>query len=227
MLDGVVSMNDRSAQPKTLFDKIWDRHEIHRSDDGPSLLYVDRDFIHEGSFHAFNDLRRRGLNVARPDQVFGIPDHYVPTGGRTAEEAATPELARMIETFDTNMKWAKVNYFPLHDERQGIVHVVGPEQGITQPGFVVVCSDSHTSTHGAVGAIAFGIGQSENAHVLATQTLWQRRPKVMRIYIDGTRHAGVSAKDIILAIIGQIGAGGATGYAIEYAGPVIEAMSME
>src|SRR5690606_27947492 len=116
---------------------------------------------------------------------------------------------------------------PLHDERQGIVHVVVPEQGITQPGFVVVCSDSRTSTHGAVGAIAFGIGQSENAHVLATQTLWQRRPKVMRIYIDGTRHAGVSAKDIILAIIGQIGAGGATGHAIEYAGPVIEAMSIE
>lgn len=220
-------MNVRSDGPKTLFDKIWNRHEIHRSQEGPSLLYVDRDFIHEGSFHAFNDLRRRGLTVAKPQQVFGVPDHYVPTVGRTAQDAATPELARMIETFETNMKWSKANYFPLHGAQQGIVHVVGPEQGITQPGFVVVCSDSHTSTHGAVGAIAFGIGQSENAHVLATQTLWQRRPKVMRLYIEGKRNTGVSAKDIILAIIGRIGAGGATGYAIEYAGPVIEAMTME
>lgn len=220
-------MNIRHDGPRTLFDKIWDRHEIHRSEAGPSLLYVDRDFIHEGSFHAFNDLRRRGLSVARPRQVFGVPDHYVPTVGRRAEDAATPELARMIETFDTNMKWSKVNYFPLDGAEQGIVHVVGPEQGITQPGFVVVCSDSHTSTHGAVGAIAFGIGQSENAHVLATQTLWQRRPKVMRIFIDGQRGRGVTAKDVILAIIGKIGAGGATGYAIEYAGPVIEAMTME
>src|SRR5690606_29511823 len=150
-----------------------------------------------------------------------------PTAGRSAEAAATPELRQMIETFDRNMKWAGVNHFPLDDDRQGIVHVVGPEQGITLPGFIVVCSDSHTSTHGALGAIAFGIGQSENAHVLATQTLWQRRPKVMRINVTGSRGHGVTAKDVILSIIGMIGAGGATGYAIEYAGPVVEAMSME
>lgn len=214
-------------QPRTMFDKIWDRHEIHRTDHGMSLLYVDRDFVHEGSFHAFEDLRRRGLGVARPDQVFGLPDHYVPTRSRSASGAATPAIAHMIDTFDRNMKWSQAQYFPLGDVRQGIVHIVGPEQGITLPGFIVVCSDSHTSTHGALGAIAFGVGQSENAHVLATQTLWQRRPKVMRIHVAGKRGRGVSAKDVILAIIERIGAGGATGYAIEYTGPVIKAMSVE
>jgi 3-isopropylmalate/(R)-2-methylmalate dehydratase large subunit len=212
---------------KTMFDKIWDRHVIVAREDGPSLLYIDRDIIHEGSFHAFADLRRRGLEVRSPRQVFGIPDHYVPTRSRRAEGAATPELTRMIEKFDENMNWGKVNYFPLADVRQGIVHVVGPEQGITLPGLTVVCSDSHTSTHGALGAIAFGIGQSENAHVMATQTLWQVKPKVMRIRVTGKRAPGVSAKDVILAIIAHIGSSGATGYAIEYAGSVIEDMSIE
>lgn len=213
--------------PRTMFDKIWDRHVIIARENGPSLLYIDRDIIHEGSFHAFADLRRRGLSVRSPKQVFGIPDHYVPTRSRSSAGAATPEIARMIDQFDENMSWGGVNNFPLSDPRQGIVHVVGPEQGITLPGLTVVCSDSHTSTHGALGAIAFGIGQSENAHVMATQTLWQVRPKVMRISVTGKRAPGVSAKDIILAIIGRIGSAGATGYAIEYAGPVIEALSIE
>lgn len=216
-----------AVAPRTMFDKIWDRHVITTHQDGPSLLYIDRDIIHEGSFHAFADLRRRGVRVRSPKHVFGIPDHYVPTRARSSAGAATPEIARMIDKFDDNMQWSGVNHFALSDPRQGIVHVVGPEQGITLPGLIVVCSDSHTSTHGALGAIAFGIGQSENAHVMATQTLWQIRPKVMRITVTGRRAPGVSAKDIILAIIGQIGAAGATGHAIEYAGPVIEALSIE
>jgi len=219
--------NGAVSVAKTMFDKIWDRHVIIAREDGPSLLYIDRDIIHEGSFHAFADLKRRNLHVRSPRQVFGIPDHYVPTRARTSAGAATPEIARMIDQFDENMTWGKVNYFPLIDQRQGIVHVVGPEQGVTLPGLTVVCSDSHTSTHGALGAIAFGIGQSENAHVMATQTLWQVKPKVMRIRVTGERAAGVSAKDIILAIISHIGSSGATGYAIEYAGPVIEALSIE
>ena len=219
--------HDSVSHPRTLFEKIWDRHVIVDNPQGPSLLYIDRDIIHEGSFHAFGDLRRRNLKVACPKQVFGIPDHYVPTRGRTAQEAATPEITQMITTFDDNMAWSGVNHFSLSDPRQGIVHVVGPEQGITLPGLIIVCSDSHTSTHGALGAIAFGIGQSENAHVMATQTLWQVRPKVMRITVTGHRSAFVTAKDIILAIIGKMGASGATGYAVEYAGPVIESLSIE
>jgi 3-isopropylmalate/(R)-2-methylmalate dehydratase large subunit len=216
-----------AAAPLTMFEKIWNRHVILERENGPSLLYVDRDFIHEGSFHAFADLRRRGLNVRLPKQVFGLPDHYVPTRSRTSEGAASPEIAKMIAQFDTNMAWGGVRNFPLSDLRQGIVHVVGPEQGFTLPGLIVVCSDSHTSTHGALGCIAFGIGQSENAHVMATQTLWQVKPKVMRINVDGKRPPGTSAKDIILAIIAKIGASGATGYAIEYAGSVIRALSIE
>ncbi len=213
--------------PRTLFDKIWQSHEIVANEHGPSLLYIDRDIIHEGSFHAFADLRRRGLTVRSPRQVFGVPDHYVPTSSRVSSGAATPEIARMIDQFDQNMDWSGVNHFRLNDKRQGIVHVTAPEQGMVLPGFIVVCSDSHTSTNGALGALAFGIGQSENAHVMATQTLWQIKPKVMRITVHGERQAHVSAKDVILAIIAQIGAAGATGYAIEYAGPVVEAMSIE
>ncbi len=215
------------VRAQTMFDKIWHRHVILKHDQGPSLLYIDRDLIHEGSFHAFDDLRRRGLRVRSPAQVFGVPDHYVPTRSRSAAEAATPEIARMIDQFDDNMQWSGVRSFPLTNTRQGIVHVVGPEQGITLPGLIVVCSDSHTSTNGALGAIAFGIGQSENAHVMATQTLWQTKPKVMRINVGGQRAFGVSAKDIILAIIAQIGASGATGYAIEYVGPIIQSLSIE
>ncbi|UOD50005.1 3-isopropylmalate dehydratase large subunit [Orrella daihaiensis] len=212
---------------QTLFDKIWSSHLVLPRRDGPSLMYIDRHIVHEGSFHAFNGLRARDLSLRHPEQVFGVPDHYVPTNGRSAQEAANPEIANMIVQFDRNMRWGKVPHFELSDERQGIVHVVGPEQGITLPGMTVVCSDSHTSTHGALGAIAFGIGQSESMHVMATQTLWQTKPRVMRIKVDGQLREGVGAKDIILAIIAKIGAGGAVGYAIEYAGSAIESLGMD
>ena len=210
-----------------MFDKIWDNHVVVARQNGPSLLYIDRDIVHEGSFHAFADLRRRSLSVRRPGQAFGTPDHYAPTNGRRIENAATPQIARMIAQFDDNMRWGGIRSFGLEDRRQGIVHVIGPELGITLPGLTLVCSDSHTSTHGAFGAIAFGIGQSENAHVLATQTLWQTRPKTMRITVNGQLSPGVAAKDVILAIIGRIGAAGAGGNAIEYAGSAIRAMSIE
>ncbi|PQV58199.1 3-isopropylmalate/(R)-2-methylmalate dehydratase large subunit [Defluviimonas denitrificans] len=212
---------------RTLFGKIWDAHEILRHPSGQSLLYIDRDMIHEGSFHAFADLRRRGLHPRRPKQIFGIADHYVPTLGRSADAAASPAIARMIRTFDENMEWGDVRHFGLESREQGIVHVVAPEQGITLPGLTIVCSDSHTSTQGALGAIAFGIGQSENAHVLATQTLWQMRPKTMRVTVGGVLGQGVTAKDVVLALIAKIGAAGAGGHAIEYAGPVVRAMSIE
>jgi len=210
-----------------MLGKIWDAHEILRHPSGPALLYIDRDLIHEGSFHAFADLKRRGLKPRRPKQIFGIADHYVPTLGRRPEDAASPTIARMIETFDENMEWGGIRHFGLASPSQGIVHVVAPELGITLPGLTIVCSDSHTSTQGAFGAIAFGIGQSENAHVLATQTLWQLRPRCMRVRIDGVLGTGVTAKDVMLALIAKIGAGGASGHAIEFAGSAVRAMSME
>lgn len=213
--------------PRTMLAKIWDEHEILRHPSGPSLLYIDRDMIHEGSFHAFADLKRRGLKPRRPKQIFGVADHYVPTLGRTSRDAASPAIARMIDTFDENMEWGGVRHFGLSSRSQGIVHVVAPEQGITLPGLTIVCSDSHTSTQGALGAIAFGIGQSENAHVLATQTIWQLRPKTMRVTINGTLGQGVTAKDVMLALIAKIGAAGAGGHAIEFAGEVVRDMSIE
>ncbi|MGI6855588.1 3-isopropylmalate dehydratase large subunit [Mesorhizobium sp. 1B3] len=216
-----------ATAPRTMFGKIWDEHEILRHPSGPSLLYIDRDLIHEGSFHAFAELKRRRLKPRRPKQIFGIADHYVPTLGRSAADAASPAIARMIDTFDENMKWGGMRHFGLTSRDQGIVHVVAPEQGITLPGLTIVCSDSHTSTQGALGAIAFGIGQSENAHVLATQTLWQVRPKTMRVTVDGVLGQGVTAKDVMLALIAKIGAAGAGGHAIEYAGRVVRNLSIE
>jgi 3-isopropylmalate/(R)-2-methylmalate dehydratase large subunit len=165
--------------------------------------------------------------VRRPQLTFGTPDHYVPTVSRSPADAPTPEIRRMVETFAGNVGKHGVTAFHLDDERQGIVHIVGPEQGITLPGLLLVCGDSHTSTHGALGAFAFGIGQSENEHVLATQTLWQAPQRTMRIAVEGRRPVGVTAKDVILAIIAKIGAGGAVGHVIEYAGPVLRAMSVE
>ncbi|HZG28758.1 MAG TPA: 3-isopropylmalate dehydratase large subunit [Ensifer sp.] len=217
----------QASAPRTMLGKIWDAHEILRHPSGPSLLYIDRDMIHEGSFHAFADLKRRGLMPRRPKQIFGVADHYVPTRGRALADAASPAIATMIETFDSNMKWGGVRHFGLKSREQGIVHVVAPEQGITLPGLTIVCSDSHTSTQGALGAIAFGIGQSENAHVLATQTLWQVRPKTMRVTIDGALSQGITAKDVMLFLIGRIGAGGAGGHAIEFAGQAVRNMSIE
>jgi 3-isopropylmalate/(R)-2-methylmalate dehydratase large subunit len=215
------------GQARTLFDKVWDKHLVAARPEGPCLIYIDRHIVHDGSFHAFEMLRNRGLTVARPRQTFGTPDHYVPTVSRRLDDVPSPNIARMIETFDRNMADFGIDSLPLSDPRQGIVHVVGPEQGITLPGLIMVCGDSHTSTHGALGAFAFGIGQSENAHVLATQTLWQERPLRMRINVEGVLPQGVSAKDVVLAIIAKIGAGGAVGHVVEYAGSAIRAASVE
>ena len=213
-------------QGATLFDKLWAAHEIVRRDDGESLLWVDRHYVHEGSFHAFARLAERGAPVAEPSLTFGVADHYVPTRG-DRHAIANPEIARMVRTLDDNAARHGIKLFGLDDLRQGIVHVVGPEQGLTLPGLLVVCGDSHTSTHGALGAYAFGIGASEVAHVLMTQTIWQRKPKRMRVTVDGRAAPGVVAKDIVLAVIGRIGADGATGHAVEFAGSAIRALSIE
>src|SRR5579863_9842835 len=214
-------------EPQTLVDRLWAAHEIARQEDGASLLWVDRHYIHEGSFHAFSQMKARGRTVAEPDLTFGFADHYVPTRGNRANGIADPEIANMVRTLESNAAANDVALFGLNDRRQGIVHVVGPEQGLTLPGLLIVCGDSHTSTHGALGAFAFGIGASEVAHVLMTQTIWQRRPKRMRITVDGKAAPGIGAKDVVLAIIAKIGADGATRHAIEFAGSAIRALSIE
>ena len=213
-------------EPPTLIDKLWSAHEIVRRDDGASLLWVDRHYVHEGSFHAFSQMKERGRGVAEPGLTFGVADHYVPTHGRD-QAIANPEIAAMVRNLEANTSESRITLFSLRDPRQGIVHVVGPEQGLTLPGLLIVCGDSHTSTHGAFGAYAFGIGASEVAHVLMTQTLWQRKPKRMRITVDGAATIGVGAKDIALAIIAHVGADGAQGHAIEFGGSTIRALSME
>jgi len=213
-------------EPRTLFDKVWAAHEIVRSEDGEALLWVDRHYVHEGSFHAFTRLGERGEAAAEPSLTFAVADHYVPTGGSRAS-TSNPEIARMVRTLEENCAKHHITLFGLGDPRQGIVHVVGPEQGLTLPGLLIVCGDSHTSTHGAMGALAFGIGASEVAHVLMTQAIWQRKPKRMRISVAGRPGPGVAAKDIILALIARIGTDGATGHAIEFAGPAIGSLSMD
>jgi 3-isopropylmalate/(R)-2-methylmalate dehydratase large subunit len=218
-------MAQRPGGPRTLFDKLWDTHAIVAREDGQTLLWVDRHFVHEGSFHAFNKLKERGARVARPDLTFGVADHYVPT--RRSGQTMDPAIQNMVDQLERNTGENGVTLFGLDDPRQGIVHVVGPEQGLTLPGLLVVCGDSHTSTHGAFGAWGFGIGASEVAHVLLTQTLWQRKPKRMRISVEGTLTAGIGAKDIALSIIARIGADGARGHAVEYAGSAVRALSME
>ena len=214
------------TEARTLTDKLWAAHEIVRREDGDSLLWVDRHYVHEGSFHAFSRLAERGVPVAEPGLTFGVADHYVPTRA-PRDTIGNPEIARMVRQMDENAAKHRIKLFGLNDRRQGIVHVVGPEQGLTLPGLLIVCGDSHTSTHGALGAFAFGIGASEVAHVLMTQTIWQRRPKRMRITVDGKAAPGIGAKDIVLAIIAQIGADGATSHAIEFAGSAIRALSIE
>jgi 3-isopropylmalate/(R)-2-methylmalate dehydratase large subunit len=213
--------------PRTLFEKIWDAHVVHRRDDGLCLLYVDRHYFHEGSFHAFNMLRSRGLRVRRPDLSFGFGDHYVPTRGRDTAAIPDPEIRGIVETFERNARAAGIQAFDLADPRQGIVHVAGPELGLTLPGTTVVCGDSHTSSHGALGALAFGIGASEVAHVLATQTIWQSPPRLIRVTFEGALPPGSTAKDMALALIARIGTGGALGGAIEFAGAAVRALSVE
>jgi len=212
---------------RTLFDKVWQPHVVQARDDGRTLLYVDRHLLQDGSAPAFAMLRGRGLAPRVPERAFATPDHYIPTHSRDLADVRDREAARMAQALAADTKAAGIAMFGVDDARQGIVHVVAPEQGLSQPGMLIVCGDSHTSTHGAVGALAFGIGASEVAHVLATQTIWQRRPKTMRIAVDGALAPGVSAKDVILAIIAKIGAAGAAGYAIEYAGSAVRALSME
>ena len=215
------------SEPKTLFDKIWDTHLIHREDDGSSLIYIDRHLVHEvTSPQAFEGLRQANRKVASPERTLAVADHNIPTSDRS--KGITDEESRIqIEALEKNANDFGVPYFAMDDIRQGIVHVIGPEQGFTQPGMTIVCGDSHTATHGAFGALAFGIGTSEVEHVLATQTLIQQPAKNMRITVDGTLQPGVTAKDVILAIIGQIGTAGGTGHVIEYAGEAIRALSME
>jgi 3-isopropylmalate/(R)-2-methylmalate dehydratase large subunit len=213
-------------KPRTLIDKLWLSHEIVRRDDGAALLLVDRHYVHEGSFHAFSQMKERRRTVAEAALTFGVTDHYVPTRGRD-KGIANSEIAAMVSQLEANAAESHITLFGLRDPRQGIVHVVGPEQGLTLPGLLIVCGDSHTSTHGAFGAYAFGIGASEVAHVLMTQTLWQKKPKRMRIAVEGASAVGVGAKDIALAIIAKVGADGAQGHAIEFAGGAIRALSME
>ncbi|EEB82602.1 3-isopropylmalate dehydratase large subunit [Roseobacter sp. GAI101] len=209
--------------PQTLFAKLWAAHEIMQREDGTSLLWVDRHLVHEGSHHAFAKLDSRGMKVAAPDLTFGVVDHYAPTrAGNVA-----PDIRRMIDTLGRNAKAHDIRLFDLRDPGQGIVHVIGPEQGLTLPGLLINCGDSHTSTHGAFGALAFGVGATEVAHILATQAIWQKRPQTMRITVNGSLAAGVSAKDLALHWIARLGADGARGHAIEYAGQAIEALSME
>ena len=214
------------SEPRTLIDKLWAAHEITRREDGAALIWVDRHYVHEGSFHAFAQMRARGDAVAEPGLTVGIADHYVPTRGRD-RAIGDPEIAAMVRTLEANSRANGIELFSLGDPRQGIVHVVGPEQGLTLPGLLIVCGDSHTSTHGAFGAYAFGIGASEVAHVLMTQTLWQKKPQCMRITVHGHVAVGVGAKDIALAIIARLGADGAQGHAVEFAGSAITALSME
>ncbi len=208
---------------RTLLEKLWADHEILQRDDGTSLLWVDRHLVHEGSHHAFAKIAERNLPVAEPGLTFGVVDHYAPARGRPSTDA----VARMIATLEDNTTAHGITCFGMGDPRQGIVHVIGPEQGLTLPGLLINCGDSHTSTHGAFGALAFGIGATEVAHVLATQTIWQKKPRAMRITVNGQLGPGVGAKDLALSWIAKLGSDGARGHAIEYAGSAVRELSME
>ena len=215
------------SKPRTLFDKIWDSHVVNRQEDGTCILYIDRHLVHEvTSPQAFEGLRLAKRGVRRPMATLAVADHNVPTTDRT-KGIADEESRIQVETLERNAEDFSVPYFPMTDIRQGVVHIVGPEQGFTLPGMTIVCGDSHTATHGAFGALAFGIGTSEVEHVLATQTLLQKPAKNLLIQIDGALGPGVTAKDIILAVIGEIGTAGGTGYVIEFAGETIRGLSME
>ncbi|MEH6438301.1 3-isopropylmalate dehydratase large subunit [Massilia sp. DD77] len=212
---------------KTLYDKLWDSHVVRADADGTTVLYIDRHLVHEvTSPQAFEGLREAGRGLWRTSSNLAVADHNVPTTGR-AQGIADPTSRLQVETLDANAKSFGLTYFSMSDKRQGIVHVIGPEQGATLPGMTVVCGDSHTSTHGAFGCLAHGIGTSEVEHVMATQTLLAKKSKSMLVQVDGALPPGVTAKDIVLAIIGKIGTAGGTGYAIEFAGSTIRSLSME
>ena len=214
---------------KTLYDKIWDAHLVHEAEDGTSLLYIDRHLVHEvTSPQAFEGLRMAGRKVRAPEKTIAVPDHNVPTTQGRENPAEMPEESRIqVAALDKNARDFGIHYYPVSDIRQGIVHIVGPEQGWTLPGMTVVCGDSHTATHGAFGALAHGIGTSEVEHVLATQTLIQKKSKNMKVEITGSLRPGVTAKDITLSVIGATGTAGGTGYVIEYCGQAIRELSME
>ena len=213
--------------PKTLYDKIWDDHLVFKQDDGTSLLYVDRHLVHEvTSPQAFEGLRLNKRKVRKPNFTLAVADHNVPTTDRT--KGINDQQSKIqVDTLRKNCKEFGVPLFDMNDKRQGIVHIIGPEQGFTQPGSIIVCGDSHTATHGAFGALAFGIGTSEIEHVLATQTLLQKKSKNFRINVNGNLSIGVTSKDVILQIIGKIGTAGGTGYVIEYSGNLISSLSVE
>ena len=214
--------------PKTLYDKIWDAHLVDTTEDGTSLLYIDRHLVHEvTSPQAFEGLRMAGREVHAPDKTIAVPDHNVPTTPDRVNGIENEESRIQVDALDKNARDFGVNYYPVNDIRQGIVHIVGPEQGWTLPGMTVVCGDSHTATHGAFGALAHGIGTSEVEHVLATQTLIQTKSKNMKVEITGELHPGVTAKDITLSVIGKTGTAGGTGHVIEYCGEAIRKLSME
>ena len=213
--------------PQTLYDKIWNEHLVHQQEDGTSLLFVDRHLIHEvTSPQAFEGLRNSNRKVRQPKLTLAVADHNVPTTDRS-KGIADEDSKIQVETLEKNCKEFGIELFGMNDKRQGIVHIIGPEQGFTQPGTVIVCGDSHTATHGAFGALAFGIGTSEVEHVLATQTLVQKKAKNFRINVNGQLPVGVTSKDVILQIIGKIGTAGGTGYVIEYAGSLISSLSVE
>ena len=213
--------------PQTLYDKIWNEHVVHQQSDGTTLLYVDRHLVHEvTSPQAFEGLRISNRKVRRPNLTLAVADHNVPTSNRSLG-IDDKESRIQVETLEKNCKDFGIKIFGMKDKRQGIVHIIGPEQGFTQPGTIIVCGDSHTATHGAFGALAFGIGTSEVEHVLATQTLIQKKSKNLRINVIGKLLTGVTAKDVILQTIGKIGTAGGTGMVIEYAGSVIENLNIE
>ncbi|WP_092187992.1 3-isopropylmalate dehydratase large subunit [Bradyrhizobium sp. cf659] len=211
-----------------MFEKIWDRHKVFERPDGQTLLYIDRHYVGDDlPLEAFETLRRKGLKVRRPDLTYAMPDHYVSTRGRSLADTVDAERRELIEELGHFAEENGISFFPLGDPRQGIVHVVGPELGLSQPGMTIVCGDSHTSTHGALGALGFGIGAAEVSHVFATQTLWQRKPQTMRVAVNGAPGPCVVAKDVIMGIIAHIGVAGATGHVIEYAGDTIRGLRME
>jgi len=216
------------SEYKTLYDKIWENHLISEEDDGTSLLYVDRHLVHEvTSPQAFEGLRMSNRVVRSPEKTIAVPDHNVPTTLDREEGISNKESRIQVEALDKNAIDFGINYYPVNDIRQGIVHIIGPEQGWTLPGMTIVCGDSHTATHGAFGALAHGIGTSEVEHVLATQTLIQKKSKNLRINVNGKLPRGVTAKDVILKIIGTIGTAGGTGFVVEFSGTVIKSLSME